>query len=79
MKNYIDKPKLVSVFNNSRKERRCGLTVHPSFLDNFKFLVTQNIKPYFRLTCINNIPEREIDILSFDMESYINISEYYED
>ena len=37
MKNFVDKPKLVSVFNNSRKERKCGFTVHPSFLDSFAF------------------------------------------
>ena len=79
MKNFVDKPKLVSVFNNSRKERKCGLTVHPSFLDSFKFLINQNLKPYFRLSCINNIQKREIDVLDFDMESFIDISEYYED
>lgn len=70
------KPKLVSVFNHSKNDRTATFGVHPTFLENFKFLVNQNIKPYFPLTCKNDIEKRDILIEHFNIESNVIIDDY---
>lgn len=76
MKNSIQPPKYVSSFDRSKKCRTAYLTVHKSFIDNFRFLINNGIMPYLAISYLNRKQEKDIMITSFDMETSVIIDDY---
>ncbi len=76
MKNSIKPPKYVSSFDRSKKCRTAYLTVHKSFIDNFRFLINNGIMPYLAVSYLNRKQEKDIMITSFDMETNVIIDDY---
>ena len=76
MKNSVPTPKYVSIFSRSKKCRTAYLSVHKSFLENFRFLITNDIRPYFVCFYLNRTDKRDIAITSFDLESNVDIDDY---
>ena len=76
MKNSVTPPKIISVFDRSKKCRTAYLSVHKSFLDNFRFLVNSKIKPYFAISYLNREVEKDIAITSLYLESEVEIDDF---
>ena len=76
MKNSVTPPKILSVFDRSKKCRTAYLTVHKSFLDNFRFLVNNGIKPYFTISYLNREVEKDIAITGLYVESEVEIDNF---
>ena len=76
MKNSVSLPKIVSVFDRKKKCRTAYLSVHKSFLDNFRFLINAGIKPYIAISYLNREEEKDIAITNLQLESEVIIDEY---
>lgn len=70
-------PEYYGSFNKSKKQRECFIGVPNNFAERFCFLVGQNIKPYFILSCRTG-DYRTVEIKSFYMHSRINLEDYSE-
>lgn len=73
----IECPKCYGSFNKSKKQRECFMGVPNNFIERFCFLINQNIKPYFILSCRTG-DYRTIEVKSFYMHSRINLEDYME-
>ena len=83
MKNDVSPPKIVSTFekivstfDRSKKCRTAYLSVHKSFLDNFRFLINSGIKPYIAVSYLNREEEKDIAITGLYLESEVEIDDF---